>query len=376
MAGLEFAGTTFDRERIRSVAQEVSRRSKAARDFAADRRSLKVVDVEGGFNLSIDGQDTLFPIQRQAYMQVAEKLNIPTRYLDRLVEAGHRDMVVSNLQGIIDREQGRHLVRTLDGQVRAFLSDRYRSLDNQDLLAICLREVKAAGAEVWDLRLTDNEFRFLAVAPQISGQVSIDRTFDPGDGWMSRWAGKEGDTLNAALTVSNSETGHGGLNVRPAILRKVCANFCVWQDGVARVHIGGKIKDEGEIFFSDDTKRQEDKVIWMKVTDVVRSTFTPAVFQKKIEAINATTKVAVEKPVEAVEAAVKNLGLPSEYRDAILEEFLGSGDKSQWGLVNALTEMANPERPDLDDSTRNLFEDVGGQVLAMSERQFEALIEA
>ena len=80
------------------------------------------------------------------------------------------------------------------------------------------------------------QFEVFLFSPHIFGEVRLDRPFDPGDGWRSRWYGQSGDSHNAACRVGNSETGTGRLTANLACLRRVCANFCVWTEGVATVH--------------------------------------------------------------------------------------------------------------------------------------------
>lgn len=394
--------TSFSKERINQIAGEVKRRSKARKDFIVDRANMSVVQADGALNLSIPNPDNpafgqMFEFRRGSLTQLAGALDLPIKYLDRLAKNGHTDLLAKNLNTLLTREctrtvrkqtiRHRQRVRVLEvngiERVDAVLSDSYRCLDNYDLFAIVLQQFKGMEAEgfpmpqIWDLRLTDDEFRMTAVAPHISGQVSLDRTFDPGDGWMSRWHDEDGDVLNAAITISNSETGRGGLNARPSILRKVCANFCVWADGVAQVHLGKRADEEGQVFISEETKKQEDKVVWMKIRDTIKNTFDPEQFQIRLDQINQTTKVTVPSATEAVTAAIQTFGLPEEHKEAILEEFLTMGDKSQYGLVQAITAQVNPqarETAELTEEKLNLFEDVGGKILGMSEKAFHGML--
>ena len=64
--------------------------------------------------------------------QVADKLKIPFAYFERMrtEQAGLLDR---NVDTWLHHEPELRMVRTLDGQARAFLSDRYRRLDNYDL---------------------------------------------------------------------------------------------------------------------------------------------------------------------------------------------------------------------------------------------------
>lgn len=375
--------TTFSPERIQTLAREVIRRGKARRDVLADRASLKVHVIDNALALEVGGlgaakdQSELFAFRRGSVAQLADTLDVPLRHVDRLVDAGHLDLAANTLNGILSREPKRHLVRLLDGKVDAVLSDAYRAFRNEDLLIMALAAFKELNAEVWDLRVTDDEFRVVAVAPHVSGQVSLDRTFDPGDGWLSRWAGQQGDAHNAAITLGNSETGRGAFFAQPSVLRKVCQNFNAWGDKIATVHLGAKQKDAGEVFVSEETRRMADRVVFARMKDAIKNTFDPVKFAERIALLNATTQVAVPKATEWVDASISSLALPEELREAILEEFLSVGDKSQFGLAQAITAQANPKnRGSRPDELVSQLEDAGGQLLNMTPKEFLALVPA
>ncbi len=387
---------SFDPARIQRLTHEVARRAKARRDVIADRSALKLHVLDGALVLEVGGlkpttpdgpTSEMFTFRRGSLTQLANVLDVPMKFFDRLdapdgklredVPQKHLDLFADLANGLLAREHGRHTVRLLDGQVDAILSDRYRSFRNDDLLIVALTEFQRLGVDVWDMRCTPDEFRVVGVAPHVKGEVSLDRTFDPGDGWLSRWAGKEGDVLNAAITIGNSETGRGSFYADPSILRKVCQNFNVWGDRVTRVHLGAKAETDGEIFVSDETRRKEDAIVFCKIRDAIRHTFDPKEFQKRLDIINATTRVEVPKATEWVDATIGGLGLPEELREAILEEFLSTGDRTQFGLVQAITAQANPEnRGDAGDELVSLLEDAGGKLLRMSKEEFLGLVPA
>lgn len=378
---------SYNADHIKNVVKEVQRIQKARKDYTSDRSKLSVTVVEEdgmgedgptkvkGLRLvgqGIAGEPLAF--RRRSLLQLAGSLDMPTRYIDRLVNAGHHDIVAHDLTALLSREPKRHLVRTLDGRLDAFLSDRYRSFSNEDLMLVAMQEINKAGAEVWDLRLTDDDFRIQAVAPHISGQIDTNRNRGS-QNYADRWNGKEGDTLNAAVTITNSETGGSKLAAQFSILRRICMNFGVHADGVARVHLGRRIEGDGEVIYQDDTKKADDNVVWMQIRDVIASAFNPKVFAEKLAKINETTKRDIEKPTVAVEATIRAFNLPLERKEAILETLLGSGDKTQYGLAQAITEQVNPTKgKGLDDGTRNQLEDVGGAILEMGEKEWKKLL--
>ena len=68
-----------------------------------------------------------------ARRQLAEKLKIPYAYFERM-RTEQPELLDRNVNAWLEQEEGeRQLLRTLDGKVRAVLSERYRRLDNYDL---------------------------------------------------------------------------------------------------------------------------------------------------------------------------------------------------------------------------------------------------
>ena len=367
----------FDAERIKKIAAEVQRVSKARADYLADRKAMKVVVADKSLALHVDGHDALYSFRRRSLSQVLGTLDIPQVYADRLEARGHLDMLADDITKLMQREPKRHLLRTLDGGVDAFLSDRFKSFGNESLMFTALREVKAAGAQVWDMRYSPDEFRLLAVAPHIADKVLLDRTFEGADGFRARWEGKEGDVLNAAVTISNSETGGAKLNARLSILRLVCMNFCVHADGVARVHLGKRLEaeDDGKVIFSEETQKLDEKLVWSQIADVIKSAFNPEKFREIVAKLNKTTQRVIDKPTQAVDASIKAFALPAEYKEAILEELLGSGDRTQYGLANAINARANPTNGrNITDEVRSRLEDVAGEILEMDDAGFKTLL--
>src|SRR5215472_16746409 len=93
-----------------------------------------------------------------AHEQFADYLDIPRKFYGRLRDA-HPSLLDHNVNTLLRHEPKRRMVRTLDGQVRAFLSDRYRRLDNDELAEAILPvlgeipEVQFPSTEITETRL-------------------------------------------------------------------------------------------------------------------------------------------------------------------------------------------------------------------------------
>ena len=113
------------------------------------------------------------------------------------------------------------------GQCRAFLSDRYKVLDHYDLALTSLQAVQGQGGEVIEASLSERSMRLKFTSRSIFDAIE-QRRHSGGGNWYAGGLGNtehlrrvgartEGDlpggpdTVHPMVTVSNSETGHGGL---------------------------------------------------------------------------------------------------------------------------------------------------------------------
>jgi hypothetical protein len=229
---------------------------------------------------------------------------------------------------------------------RAILSAGYEIIPNHDWFMAVVEALDEVRAEVWHCRLTDDSFKVYAVAPGITAQVRTDRTFDPGDGWRSRWFGKEGDVMNAACCGGNSETGEGGCGLSAAVLRRVCENYCVWQEGVTKVHIGKRHATDSVL--SDETLAHRNRWFFGQLRDYVRTVFDPDRFGKMIEIMNRASQEVVADPDKAGEALMLCYDISAERAEAIRRRFDRNLDRSVFGLANAVTESAHADEDDPD----------------------------
>lgn len=88
----------------------------------------------------------------------------------------------------------------------------------------------------------------------------------------------------------------------------------------------------------------------------------------------ATRRIAAARSERhAVERVAELLVLPKLEQNALLTNFLQGGDHTQWGLVNAITAVAN----NVDDYDRaGEIERFGGRMLSLQSTQWRELAKA
>ena len=114
-----------------------------------------------------------YGITELARRQLADKLKIPYAYFDRMrTEQPHlldRNVNTWLQQGNDDKR----LIRTLDGRVRAVLSDRYRRLDNFDLVKNALPILqRLPEARFESVELTETRMYLKVVTPSVPYEIA------------------------------------------------------------------------------------------------------------------------------------------------------------------------------------------------------------
>jgi len=374
MAAHVHAGVSFPgRQAVSTIMMELERQKKERKDFLINSKNLEFKVVDRQILLKIDpgkGSNLLVPVGRRGWTQLAQWMGL--RQSDRLYKwlaFGHQNPSSLKVQQKVEpdrnwgswvdlindymhTEKETRLVRCLadtNGQVycRAMLSDKYNVISNADFFFCIAESLNAIGAEVWHARLSEDKFYLYAVAPGITGQISTDRSFDPGDGWASRWFGKEGDVMNAALCAGNSETGEGGIFLSSAILRRVCVNYCVYHDLVSMTHVG-KRYDPSDILLSDETIRKRNDFFFSKVTDLTRNSFDPDRFQQMLDEMNKATTDVIDDPERAADVLQYCFDVSEERKQRIRDMFVKEQDGSRYGLANAVTAFAHDAKLDAD----------------------------
>ena len=294
-----------------------------------------------------------------ARRQLADKLKIPYAYFERMREE-HPVLLDRNVNTWLQSEDERRMLRTLDGQVRAVLSDRYRRLDNFDLAESVLPILQQLPEVQFEsVELTDTRMYLKCITPRLSYEMA------------------PGDVVQAGVVISNSEVGQGTLSVQPLLFRLVCRNGLIAADrSLRKTHVGRTLgtEDEGIQVFQDDTLRADDQAFFLKVRDVVQAAVSEATFLQTAHKLQKTLRIPlVGDPVKTVEVLAQRYTLNDAERAGVLRALVSGADLSGYGLVNAVTHFSQ-EVEDYDRATE--FEALGGKLIELSAPEWKGLAEA
>lgn len=351
---------------LAALAGELTRQQAAKIDYIAPQNSLRMQLTEtptGNLPQLYVPQTNADPVvhgvRPYAHGQFAQRLGVPKNYYDRMMREAP-ELLVSNVNHWLANEtRERRMVRTLDGNVRAFLSDRYQRIENFEIAEIALPvlgdqpDMRIASCEITETRLY-----IKAIFPRIQGEVRV------------------GDIVQAGVMIRNSEVGAGAVDVTPFCERLVCTNGMVMNDGRLRgFHIGRRADEREEAYIlADDTRRADDRAILLKVRDYINAAANDAVFAKRIEKFReTTTRELTGDPAKAIEVLAQKANLNEDERGSVLLHLIRGGDVSQWGVANAVTRAA-ADVASYDRATE--LETIGGQVIELNASDWRQIAEA
>jgi len=352
----------MEKKTLREIGERLKWERENRYDIVVSTEELKTsVDVgTGTIRMDVpqpDGEFKHHGITGFAHGQIANKTGIPKKYYDKMIEDGKPDLLATNINAWLPQKDKR-LVRVLGNDVRALLSDRYRVIDNHDVLYTSLEEINNVQEKLGfniDIERADvTETRLYMKA--ISKDLTDDIMYKP----------TESSPVYGGIIITNSEVGCGAFKVEPYMHVQVCSNGMVSDMSLRRIHVGRE-KDAGIINWSDVTRELEDRALWSKIRDMIQQTFDPEIFHKWVDEINGVAQIEIAKPTLAIDNVIKRFDLPKGRKDDLLDQF-AKESPNMWGLSMAVTRVAQ----DLENYDQQVeWEKVGSKILETPPKVFE-----
>lgn len=352
-------------------------------DFGAGLIDEEFVPVEasGGF-------DANFGLTSHAFGQLAQRCDvpIPTTFARKLWE-GQPETAVELFNAQLQRGPKKFLVRTLNGNCRAVMSDRYRVIDHWDLAEVAMQIAQKQSLCLLEASLTDSHMRLKFTTPEVV--ETIDEARHAGGGWYSRGIGSQQmlsrvaanssgpmidrikqdaneGTVHPVITISNSETGQGGLNVRSGILRAFCFNLATVETILAKTHLGGTL-GLGEL--SADTVQKKNVALVAELSDTMKAICSPPGFRTLCERLQKAADVVIPATKAAVDNVIKLCDIGEGHADGILQSLLQGyaehGTSNAYGVAQAVSEYSQEIE---DGNVAEALEDAAGQILTSPAR--------
>ncbi len=339
------------------LATEIKRQSESKRDFVTTTKQLQM-STEGR-SMRV-GQEMFEGVDSSAHAQIANRLNIPKKYYDRMLNESP-GLLAENVNHWFQKKPEDRLVRTLDGSVRAFLSDRYRPLDNDLVCQAIIPTLFNLGVQVQSLEVTHRRLYVKVTLPHLNREI------------------KRGDIVEAGLIASNSEIGQGTVSLMPMLKRLVCDNGMVINEfGLKKYHLGkalGQVEgDQITEWFTTETIQADNRAFLLKLRDAVSGILTEDVFTRITDRMIEATGHEIEgSPEKVVEVVKERLDLTDVEGGNVLRHLIKGGDLSMWGVANAVTAEAN-QATDYDRATE--LESAGGKLIELPKESWREILAA
>lgn len=335
-----------------SLINKLAAEKENARDYTTNTKYLEFhTDDERNCKLTIDTNKygkKEYGITPLAETQLANRLKIPKKYYD-LMKENEPALLDYNVNTWLKEKPETRMVRTLYGDVRAFLSNRYQRIDNLDIAEKVLTVLGEHDDFVaGSMEVTNEHLYIKVISEKFTDEINV------------------GDAVQAGFVISNSEVGLGSVKIEPLIYRLVCTNGMILPDRMYRKkHIGKKQltneEDYGEEIFRKETIETENKAYMMKIEDIIRGALNEQIFRATVEKMRKANSTTIDvDPEETVKSLSHTLLLSEPERIRVTDNYIEDENFTQYGLANAVTKTANKTK-DYERATE--LERLGGIVL-------------
>ena len=338
---------------LTELAMELDRQSRAKKDYLVGTTDMVMDADQSGARLTLSSSGTatkiLLGINSIAHDQIGQAVGIPAKYYDRMSRE-NPELLAQNVNSWFRKEPKTRMVRTMDGTARAFLSDKYRRIDNYEIASTVLPVIADMGSDVRveSCEITDRRMYIKVVNPRITAEVT------------------PGDIVQSGIIISNSEVGLGSMAIQPLVYRLVCTNGMVVNDAATRKYHIGRGNEAAEDFslYTSETMKLSDMALMAKIRDTVKAVAEQSRFDRVVEMMKTAKEAKITGLVKPlVELGSSDFGYTKNEGENILDHLIRGGDLSLYGFANAVTRAAQ----DVDSYDRSTeMESIGYTILGMS----------
>jgi hypothetical protein len=324
--------------------------TEVPRDRIAPVSTLSFTTTDNRLQLTA-GEETQ-EIHRHAIQQAASRgsVNIPSRFIDDLLTTDEwsRELLAHNLNETLSHTQGRYLLRSVNNEVRGFLSDRFRRLDTAPIVEAMITEAGKRDAVVLSAHDLATKWRLRLLLPDL---------FEP----------VPGEVVAYGLSFGNSDYGDGALHMSAFLLRVWCMNGAVADEIFRQVHVGGRLADD--IAFSKRTYRLDTMTTVSAVRDFTRNVLDV----EKVTAYMTAIQDAAGEELDAKKAiaALRSRNLVTTTEAQAVAETYNSADiielpagQNRWRLSNAISLIGRNRLKEGEERRGIELQELAGRVLA------------
>lgn len=365
-----------EKNSLQNLLLKVQDQASRTADYLAPTHDLQKITSDNGRPQVVieqrGGEPTkIFDINDVAFTQIAGHAEIDARTARRL-QSEYSPEFDALINAIWQKKPAVRMLRThaaemaagdytgaavSDGLLRAFVSDKFKTFDNVNLMEAALPQLMDSPLQVVTADVTDKRL-----------YLRLKSLVQTGTGAALN------DLMANGIGLQNSEVGAGSVSVYQIAWTLACLNGMQTQNKTRSSHITSARDTDDWGLLSDQAKDADNHALELKIRDLVgvyssRDAFDQVIEQMKQAAADTIDGHAVEKT-----AVVENLGKvmqltkkeTSSVLDGLLDTIGQAGYEqgrplSRATLINAVTAVSH--KADTDDV--DLWQQRGGQLLNM-----------
>ncbi len=324
---------------IESFLSQLDVERNGREDVVMPVRNLGMTDGQ----LIVDGDS--HKLSKMATKQMAWRLGIAPAYWERMVKYRQFDLLDTNVNrwlSLHDADDS-YLVSKKEGEVLAFLSPRYKIIDNYETLSNYAEAHKATFGD-------QSKFRTAGYSAD-NGQAYIQMVSLEEDRQIAA-----NDPYSTGSVFKFSDVG-GGISIAPFLYRQICSNGMMgFGEGKAdKIRLNGRAKEDRD-YRNDPIYREERPAVIGLTKALGRREIVKPEVQKRIQNL-ITMKGRKIDDLEATIYALKSqLGLGDDEFTTFAENAIADKIDNYYDLVQAITKQA--QDVSVDQQVR--LEQVGG----------------
>lgn len=316
-------------------------------------------------------------VSERFLLSAAEKLHFGTKdTVEMFSDPAERGLLASvlnhrlyKLRAVSENKDRNCMIRTFkenpfldteygekDRYGRVFLSDRYARIDNATLMDTIL-DIIPDDMDIISSYVNPDTMMIKVATPEIKGIEVF-----------------PGDCYRFGIMFRNNEIGEGSVAMFPFLYRVVCTNGMVVEEHLERYvrpHLGTGLTPTYNLPITGINGQQISMIKDGMAATAHKLFSSDGSFRKVVEHIQNTVNFTATLDAESL---LYNLGkeysLSREEKKVIQDHYLGEGDRTLHGLMQAVTRSAQ----DVDTYIRRTeLETIGGNLAFLSARKWEYL---
>lgn len=314
-------------------ANDIALNSKDYMVRKANTNNFRFNETAGITFFSEDQGIRNFPISRYALGQLATKIDVPARYIEKCIDSGRIDLAQDNVNSWLEDYNKDLFIREYNGGIRGVLSSRYSVCDSHDILEVVNDAVDLSKYKVKGSYLNEERLHVRLIGTEM---LPID-----------------GEDLFAGLFIDSSDVGRSILTVKFGIYKQVCTN------GLVIARAGGTLFEQKHIGITSE-EFHEGLVASLKNVDLLTEHAVEWVQKAKHRENHWSALSEYEDDINEFVAYIRQqTNLSEESSRKVINLMSTKYEDNRWGLINGITEVAQ----DFTLERRLELERIAGNIL-------------